>query len=149
LENDLVRPNFCKLKRVRDPSGKIRRLAQTGETIHNIHDADGNRIAEYDGTGAVIREYIWLDGRPLAVVEGGQTYQLDWDQIGRPVAGERSELGQDQSSECFGRMTGLSALLPTCWAKPNARFGSCTDLRDPTAQRLECDDEMVYRGGCA
>ncbi len=39
-----------------------------------MHDLNGNRIAEHDDTGAVIREYIWLDGRPLAVVEGGQTW---------------------------------------------------------------------------
>lgn len=52
--------------------------------FHASSDKRG-RIAEHDNTGAVIREYIWLDGRPLAVVEGGQTYQLHWDQIGRPV----------------------------------------------------------------
>ena len=51
----------------------------------SVHDLNGNRIAEHDDTGAVIREYIWLDGRPLAVVEGGQLYQLHWDQIMRPV----------------------------------------------------------------
>jgi RHS repeat-associated protein len=33
----------------------------------------------------VIREYIWLDGRPLAVVDGGQVYWLHWDHILRPV----------------------------------------------------------------
>jgi RHS repeat-associated protein len=44
-----------------------------------------DRIAGHDGTGAVLREYIWLDGRPLAIVEGGQTYQLHWDHILRPV----------------------------------------------------------------
>ena len=51
----------------------------------SVHDLAGNRIAEHDDTGAVLREYIWLDGRPLAVVEGGQTYQLHWDQILRPA----------------------------------------------------------------
>jgi hypothetical protein len=33
----------------------------------------------------MIREYLWLDGRPLAVVEGGQTFWLHWDHILRPV----------------------------------------------------------------
>jgi RHS repeat-associated protein len=33
----------------------------------------------------VIREYIWLDGRPLAVVEDGQVFWLSWDHILRPV----------------------------------------------------------------
>ena len=55
----------------------------------SVHDLAGNRIAEHDDTGAVIREYIWLDGRPpklgVAVVEGGQTCQLHCDRIGRPV----------------------------------------------------------------
>ena len=56
-----------------------------GAVTLSVHDLAGNRIAEHDDTGAVLREYIWLDGRPLAVVEAGQTYQLHWDQIGRPV----------------------------------------------------------------
>ena len=51
----------------------------------SVHDLNGNRIAEHDGSGAVLREYIWLDGRALAVVEGGQTYWLHWDHILRPV----------------------------------------------------------------
>jgi RHS repeat-associated protein len=51
----------------------------------SVHDLGGNRLAEHDQTGAVIREYIWLDGRPLAVVEGGQLYHLHWDHILRPV----------------------------------------------------------------
>jgi len=51
----------------------------------SVHDLSGNRIAEHADTGAVIREYIWLDGRPLAVVEGGQVFWLHWDHILRPV----------------------------------------------------------------
>lgn len=50
-----------------------------------MHDLAGNRLSEHDAGGAVLREYIWLDGRPLAIIEGGQTYWLSWDQIGRPV----------------------------------------------------------------
>ncbi|MFQ5566301.1 MAG: hypothetical protein ACE5EU_08065, partial [Paracoccaceae bacterium] len=52
-----------------------------GVVTLSVHDLNGNRIAEHDDTGAVIREYIWLDGRPLAVIEGGQVYQLHWDHI--------------------------------------------------------------------
>jgi RHS repeat-associated protein len=51
----------------------------------SVHNLNGNRIAEHDGSGAVLREYLWLDGRPLAVVEGGKTYWLHWDHILRPV----------------------------------------------------------------
>ncbi len=41
-----------------------------------------------------------------------------------PRRGRMTVLGQDQSSECFGRMTGLSALLPTRFAKVNDCIGS-------------------------
>jgi RHS repeat-associated protein len=68
----------------------VRELTQTGETVHVVHDPDGNRIAEYDydpatGTSTLIREYVWMEGRPVAVVEGGQIYFIRTDHIGRPV----------------------------------------------------------------
>ncbi|MEI2808361.1 RHS repeat domain-containing protein [Albidovulum sp.] len=68
----------------------MRELTQTGETIHVVHDPDGNRIAEYDyddttGTSTLIRQYIWMEDRPVAVVEGGQIYFIRTDHIGRPV----------------------------------------------------------------
>ena len=49
----------------------VRELTQTGEVIHVVHDPDGNRIAEYDyDASTLIRQYIWMEGRPIAVVEG-------------------------------------------------------------------------------
>ena len=63
-----------------------RRLTQTGVTIHSVYGPDGNRIAEYnEATGALIREYIWLEGAPIAVVEGGLISFVRSDHIGRPV----------------------------------------------------------------
>ncbi|WP_422033351.1 hypothetical protein [Roseovarius sp.] len=40
----------------------IRRRMQAGQTIHAIHDAEGNRIAEHDyddttGTATLLREF--------------------------------------------------------------------------------------------
>ncbi len=35
--------------------------------------------------GLVRRQYIWMEGRPIAVVEGGQIYFIHTDHIGRPV----------------------------------------------------------------
>ena len=64
----------------------IRRLTQTGVTIHSVYGPDGNRIAEYnEATGALIRQYIWLQGAPIAVVEGGVISFVRSDHIGRPV----------------------------------------------------------------
>ncbi|MCG3268362.1 RHS repeat-associated core domain-containing protein [Yoonia sp. I 8.24] len=61
-----------------------------GQTNHAVHDAAGNRIAEYDYdesalTSTLIREYIWADGMVVAVVEGGALYFVRTDHIGLPV----------------------------------------------------------------
>jgi RHS repeat-associated protein len=38
---------------------------------HYIHDAQGHLLAEHDAlTGAMLREYVWLDDMPLALVSG-------------------------------------------------------------------------------
>ena len=59
-----------------------------GITIHSVFDSQGNRIAEYnEATGALIREYVWFNGAPLAVIEGGVTTFIRTDHIGRPVFG--------------------------------------------------------------
>ena len=63
-----------------------RRLVPSGVTIHSIYGPDGNRIAEYDeASGALIREYVWLNGAAIAVREGGVNYFIRTDHIGRPV----------------------------------------------------------------
>lgn len=42
----------------------------TSSEIHYIFDQDGHLLAEHNGyTGAVLREYIWLDDKPLAVID--------------------------------------------------------------------------------
>ena len=73
---------------VRSPD--LRELTQTGEVIHAVHDMDGNRIAEYlyehaTGSSTLIHQYIWMEGRVVGVVEGGEIFYVRTDHIGRPV----------------------------------------------------------------
>ena len=64
----------------------VRSFPGSGQSIHSVYGPDGNRIAEFGGgTGALIREYVWLDGAPVAVIEGGVVYHVRSDHIGRPV----------------------------------------------------------------
>ncbi|WP_227269858.1 RHS repeat-associated core domain-containing protein [Roseobacter weihaiensis] len=70
----------------------VRRLTQAGQTIHSVHDLDGNRLAEYDydpqtGTATLLQEYIWLDGAPVAVIDGatGAIAFIRTDHVARPV----------------------------------------------------------------
>ena len=68
----------------------VRHEVASGDTIHVVHDADGNRLAEYaydpaTQTSTLLREYIWLDGLPVGVVESGTLYYVRTDHIGRPI----------------------------------------------------------------
>src|SRR5690554_2707694 len=46
---------------------------------------NGELLAEVDAaTGQTLREYIWLDGAPLAYVTDGTTYHVHVDHLGTP-----------------------------------------------------------------
>lgn len=57
---------------------------------HYVFDQDGRLLAEHDGaTGAVVREYVWLDDMPVAMVDAStgtaQTYFIHTGQIDEPL----------------------------------------------------------------
>ena len=69
----------------------VRTLTQAGQTIHSVHDAEGNRLAEYDwdastSTATLLQEYIWHDGVPVAGAGGA----ADGADTKAPVANHRS-----------------------------------------------------------
>ena len=67
----------------------LRYIASGNQTIHYVHDLAGNIIAEYDGAGIIGREYIWLDERPMAVVDHSgaspDILHVHTDQLERPI----------------------------------------------------------------
>ncbi|MDX8525898.1 RHS repeat-associated core domain-containing protein [Mesorhizobium sp. MSK_1335] len=67
----------------------VSRTLPAFSTIHTVHDLDGNVIAEYSSTGTLLREYVWLEERPLAVIDStvspAATYWVQTDQLERPV----------------------------------------------------------------
>ncbi len=59
-------------------------------TEHPYSRLVGNRIAEYlydpvSGSSELLREYVWMDGQAVAVIEGGEVFFIRTDHIGRPV----------------------------------------------------------------
>jgi RHS repeat-associated protein len=65
-----------------------RGLPASSTTLHLVHDLNGNLIAEYDSAGTLLREYVWLDDRPVAAITAGMTpvtYWVHTDHIERPV----------------------------------------------------------------
>lgn len=106
----------------------VRRLLTSGDTIHNIFDVDGNRIAEYEydasnSTSTILREYIWMMGEPVAVVEytGGTPtlYYVRTDHIGRPTFATNGS----------GTVVWTLEYLP--FGQVRASTGSPIDLRFP------------------
>lgn len=49
-----------------------------------IYDNDGLLISENQADGTPIREYVYLNGQPLAMLEGGNTYYYHNDHLGTP-----------------------------------------------------------------
>jgi RHS repeat-associated protein len=59
-------------------------------TTHYVYDAAGRLLVEASGTGTFLREYVWLDDLPLAVVADLETstphlYFVHADQLNRPL----------------------------------------------------------------
>jgi RHS repeat-associated protein len=64
--------------------------APTTSTTLYVHDINDHIIAETNSSGATLREYIWLDDIPLAVVDKVATgspviYYVHSDHLGRPA----------------------------------------------------------------
>lgn len=80
--------------------------AFSGTTTHFHFDLQGRIIGESDGgTGANTREYVFLDGMPLAQVESsGAIYYIHTDQLGAPqkMTDASEALVWDREQEPFG-----------------------------------------------
>ncbi len=64
------------------------RVAKTvgGATTRFIYGQNGELLAETDATGTVLREYIYLNGTPLAVLDSTGVHYLHTDHLGTPRA---------------------------------------------------------------
>jgi len=59
--------------------------ANTVNAVYFIYDEAGNLIGEYDGTGTVIQETVWLDDLPVGVLQPGALYNVNPDHLGAPL----------------------------------------------------------------
>lgn len=78
-----------------------------GTTTHYVYGADGLLYGEYDNAGDLIREYVYLNGEPLAQVDAGSPEVLTYlhtDNLGTPRFGTNSGGSQVWSwaSDAFG-----------------------------------------------
>jgi len=52
--------------------------AVSGSTSHYIYGLDGFLYGEYDNSGNLIREYVWLNGEPMAQIDAGSPELLTY-----------------------------------------------------------------------
>lgn len=76
-----------------------------GSTTHYVYGLGGQLSGEYDSSGNLIREYVYLNGEPLAQIDAGKniTY-LHTDHLGTPRIATDSNADQVWSwqSDAFG-----------------------------------------------
>ncbi len=63
-------------QRVRKVSGST--------TVLFVYDEAGNLIGEYNSSGSPIREHVWFNGAPAAVLSGSEAYYVHTDHLGTP-----------------------------------------------------------------
>ncbi len=108
----------------------------SGVTIQSVFDRAGHRIAEYNGgTGALIRQYIWLEDRPLAVVEGGIVYLIRTDLIGR----------LSFATTMTGTVVWSASYLP--FGGVNVSSGSPIDARFPPLSHMQACVDGQWASG--
>lgn len=49
-----------------------------------VYDEEGKLLGEYDGSGNLVQEHIWLADRPIGVVNSTTLYYVQTDQLGVP-----------------------------------------------------------------
>jgi len=57
-----------------------------GVTTHFIYNLNGQLIAEADANGVIQKEFIYLNGRRLATINGNTLYYVHTDHLGTPIA---------------------------------------------------------------
>lgn len=67
-----------------NPEGQRLRKSGAAGTSYFAPDRGGAMLAEYSSGGWI--DYVWLNGRLIGRVAGGQRYAIHTDQVGRPEA---------------------------------------------------------------
>jgi RHS repeat-associated protein len=109
-------------------------FATTTAQSHYVFDTDGRLLAEHDGsTGALLREYVWLDDMLLASVDATaptpQIYYVHTGQIDEPLVVTDASMAKvwDAFVEPYGKAqvfgtptAGLDLRLPGQWFEAEA-----------------------------
>jgi RHS repeat-associated protein len=113
-----------------------------------------------DATGAMIREYVWMDNLPVAMVDDSGSspviYYIHADHLGRPqkLTDQNANLVWDGTFDPFGNPTGISGSVTMPLMFPGQYWDSETQLSqnwnrdyDPTIGRYVQSDPIGLLAG--
>ncbi|MFO0988474.1 MAG: RHS repeat-associated core domain-containing protein [Alphaproteobacteria bacterium] len=129
-------------------------------TTHFHYDQDGRLIAESDGTGVLVREYLWLGDKPLGLVVGPAgsptLYYVHADHLERvqKITDATQAIVWDGQFTPYGRTHAIAGTVqnplrfPGQWADPatNYFYNYMRDY-DPTLARYLSVDPFGTGGG--
>jgi RHS repeat-associated protein len=55
-----------------------------GETTVSLHGEEGHWLGDYDSAGRPVRQVVWLDGLPIAALDGNAIRDIQTDHLGTP-----------------------------------------------------------------
>ncbi len=130
----------------------------SGTTTNYVYGQDGLLYGEYTSAGALVREYIYLNGNPLAQVNVGSPETATWlhtDQLGTPRFGTNAAGTQvwAWNSDAFGNGTPTGSVtvnlrLPgQYFDSESGLFNNWNRYYNPALGRYITSDPIGLAGG--
>jgi RHS repeat-associated protein len=130
-------------------------------TTHYVYDRAGHLLAEASDTGTTIREYVWLDDMPLAVVADVDTatpllWYVHADHLDRPIkmTDETKAVVWDAVFQPFGEVESITGMASNNLRFPGQYFLIEAGLHynwhrhyDPTLGRYVQPDPLEFIDG--
>lgn len=136
--------------------GQRTHKSHAGTETHFVHGRNGQLIGEYDASGQVIREYVYLEGEPLAMIHQGAVYYFHNDQLGSPLklTDSNQNVAWDGVRAPFGEMSVTTNAVENPLRFPGQYFDAETGLHqnwfrdyDPGIGRYTRSDPIGLYGG--
>jgi len=138
-------------------NGQGERVEKTASlTTLYYFDQDGRLLAELDGGGGTRREYVYLNGRPLALLENGSRYFMHDDHLGTPqvITDAGQQVVWEADYRPFGQAAVTTGSITNNLRFPGQYFDSETGLHynlnrylDPSLGRYTQSDLIGLDGG--
>ena len=136
--------------------GQRTHKSHAGTETHFVHGRNGQLIGEYDISGQAIREYVYLEGEPLAMIHQGAVYYFHNDQLGSPLklTDNSQNVAWDGVRAPFGEMSITTNAVENPLRFPGQYFDAETGLHqnwfrdyDPGIGRYTRSDPIGLYGG--